>query len=50
MFGAARRASRGPAHQVLTEGVTAAFTAAAILLALTMKNRPAPTAAEEPTR
>ncbi|MED7931182.1 MFS transporter [Nonomuraea sp. LP-02] len=60
VFGAATRTSRGPAHQVLTEGVTAAFTAAAvftagaILLALTMKNRPAPTAesaaAEELTR
>ncbi|WP_049561974.1 MFS transporter [Nonomuraea sp. SBT364] len=60
VFGAATRASRGPAHQVLTEGVTAAFTVAAvftagaILLALTMKNRPAPTAesaaAEELTR
>ncbi|MEU1722509.1 MFS transporter [Nonomuraea sp. NPDC005692] len=47
VFGAATRASHGPAHQVLTEGVTAAFTVAAvftagaILLALTMKNRPA---------
>lgn len=53
VFGVATRASHGPAHQVLTEGVTAAFTiaavftAGAILLALTMKNRPAPTAAEE---
>ncbi|MFF0869978.1 hypothetical protein ACFYUV_50070 [Nonomuraea sp. NPDC003560] len=56
VFGAATRASRGPAHQVLTEGITAAFTvaavftAAAILLALTMKTRSAPAAAEEPTR
>ncbi|MFB9208376.1 MFS transporter [Nonomuraea spiralis] len=60
VFGAATRASRGPAHQILAEGVTAAFTVAAvftagaILLALTMKNRPAPTvepaAAEELTR
>ncbi|MEU1388016.1 MULTISPECIES: MFS transporter [unclassified Nonomuraea] len=47
VFGAATRAAHGPAHQVLTEGVTtaftvaAAFTAGAILLALTMKNRPA---------
>ncbi|MET9339076.1 hypothetical protein [Nonomuraea sp. NPDC003804] len=50
VFGAATRASRGPAHHVLTEGVTtaftvaAAFTASAILLALTMKNRQAHTA------
>ncbi|MGW2218982.1 MFS transporter [Nonomuraea sp. NPDC001684] len=53
VFGAATRASRGPSHQVLTEGVTAAFTvaavftAAAILLALTMKTRPAPAAVPE---
>lgn len=53
VFGAATRASRGPSHQVLTEGATAAFTvaavftAAAILLALTMKTRPAPAAAPE---
>ncbi|RJL35284.1 MFS transporter [Bailinhaonella thermotolerans] len=55
VFGAATRASGGPDRQVLTDGVTAAFTVAAvftagaILLALIMKNRPAPAAGPAPT-
>jgi EmrB/QacA subfamily drug resistance transporter len=60
VFGAATRASSGTAHQVLTEGVTtaftvgAAFTACTILLTLTMKAQqlPAlePSAAQESAR